>query len=253
MQMKHDIVSGGTKDDPVATLRAQISARTAYHQRYNLDCDESVARSIPLTFCDDSDVARALDDYYREPVIGMFSATLANLLLQAVQTFVATLNAAMALDTHWHNTSAKVVAFESLAFLWNKLSANVRDNIRHEFEDDRLAVAKGVLGGFNTAVAVLARQWPGFSPEKYALSRILIYPSDPEEAADCVCRLILRSVGLTLPLLPGEARKAVTEAATVQSAGLLIESIRSSSKVIGLDLTKTISNLVAHYLEHRHD
>ena len=202
-------------------------------------------------FSHEDDALKALHQFENHPVHKTFSLALAHLTLQAAQKSLAMLQACESMQSYWRHTDPNVVLFETTTYFWSLLSFDTSQAVLYAFDDDKNAVKSAMLDALNQANAMIRDGWFGFSPEVYALSRLLLYPNDTSTAAECFFDVLALSEGRDFPLFPNELPHATGE---TLGAGLgLSQHHHAIYQGFTDQLQQTAAPLVACYLNDRLD
>ena len=156
------------------------------------------------------------------------------------------------MHAYWRYTNPNVVLYETVAYVWSRMSAEVNTSVQYAFDDDRQVVTAAMLGGLNQANAIIRDGWFGFAPEDYALSRLLLYPRDKAAATERFFSVLALSEGRDFPLFPGELPPAGTKKPSAEASGLNTLSRDFGAAPIA-SLSRETAALVSHYLDHRLD
>lgn len=155
------------------------------------------------------------------------------------------------MDAYWRHTNEHVLVFESVAYFCAMASFHVNETVRYAFDDDRNAANGGMLEAFNQANAIIRDMWFGFSPEDYALSRLLLYPKEAPLATERFIGVIAASEGRDFPLFPGELARALAE--NIPSDFPVSAQEDGLCRVIAAELIETTAARLAYYLANRED
>lgn len=202
-------------------------------------------------FSHEDDVHRALHQFENHPIHKTFSLALAHLTLQAAQKFLAMLQTCESMQSYWRHTNPHVVLFETTTYFWSLLSFDASQTVQYAFDEDKNAVKSAMLDALNQANAMIRDGWFGFSPEVYALSRLLLYPNDKSTAAERFFDVLAQSEGRGFPLFPNELPHAPAETPAVAL------ELSHRNRAVYQDLTDQLhqaaAHLVACYLNDRLD
>lgn len=201
----------------------------------------------------DLDADYACRQFNDEPTHKTFSAALTQVLLEASQTLLVNLQKSGVMQSYWRHTKPHVILYETLAYLWCIESLKVNETVQYAFDDDKNAVKRGVLDGLNRANALIRDHWLGFSPEIYAMSRMLFYPKEASLAAENFFRLLAASEGRDFPLFPAELPHPTSEKTALhpEFAASVPALVKKLYDGIEPALDKCITKLVSHYLDNR--
>ncbi|RJX30746.1 MAG: hypothetical protein C4516_08285 [Oxalobacter sp.] len=227
-------------------LRKIISALAAKER--GLPNKHAVNDELISLELDASQACRQFDD---APTHHTFSVALAQVLLETAQLWLIHLQQAEDMQSYWRNTNPNVILYEVLAYLWCKVSFSASETVKYAFDDDKHAINCGMLAGLNQANAMIKKQWFGFSPEIYALSRMLFYPKEAPFAASHFSHVLQASEGRDFPLFTGELPHPTSDKTPPPSA--IDAHVLALSGDIGTSLERRIAALVSHHIAYRFD